>query len=96
LNAVNWKFADDHFRKLIEEKNGELSLEQFKKMIPCKNVRRLFLSYELADKEIFALFFFQFSHFLLKERLVFLTRTNPVKFLWWNITKHWISFAANL
>ena len=41
MNAVNWEFADHHFRKMIEEKNGELSLDQFKKMIPCKNVKYL-------------------------------------------------------
>ena len=48
MNAVNWEFADDHFRKLIEEKNGELSLEQFKKMIPCKNVFNYLLKLRIA------------------------------------------------
>jgi len=42
LNAINWDFADANFRKLIKQKNGELTLEQFKKMIPCKNVKILF------------------------------------------------------
>lgn len=48
LNAINWDWANEHFRKMLRGHN-EMALEQFKKMVACKNVRNFLLGF-LKDK----------------------------------------------
>ena len=48
-NAVDWDWANEHFRKMLRG-NNEMTLEIFKKMVSCKNVR---LSNILKDQNLY-------------------------------------------
>ena len=38
LNCLNLDYVDKYFRDLLKDGTRELTREEFKKMIPCKNV----------------------------------------------------------
>ena len=61
MNAIDWECADIHFQKMLKDKNGELSLEQFKQMIPCKNVN----SYQLRQSAFSSEIFYNLKFFIL-------------------------------
>ena len=41
LSAIDWDCVDQNFRKLVRDKSGELTFEEFKKIIPAKNVHTI-------------------------------------------------------
>ena len=38
MNCLNLDYVDKYFRDLLKDGTRELTREEFKKMIPCKNV----------------------------------------------------------
>ena len=43
LSAVDWNCIEENFRHLIKNKSGEMTFEEFKKIVPAKKVFTLII-----------------------------------------------------
>ena len=39
LSAIDWACLEQNFKKMARDKSGGLTLEEFKKIVPAKNVK---------------------------------------------------------
>lgn len=39
LSQIDWDCLEQNFKKMAKDKNGGLTLEEFKKIVPAKNVK---------------------------------------------------------